>query len=190
MPANYEIPSLTGERISLRPIEPEEDVIVQRWVMESDLLTMTCRPPLLRPLTATIKRRRRTMDASRGSFAIVTRGTETLVGRIRYFELNPRNRSAEIGYVLAPDGRGKGFAKEAIRLLAGFLFDGLGLNKVYAQTASFNTSSIKLLESSGFQRDGVLREHHLYQGVLHDDHLYSLLLRDWRECAPKGSTGA
>ncbi len=53
------------------------------------------------------------------------------------------------------------------------------MNKVYAQTASFNASSVKLLESLGFKKDGVLREHHLFQGTRHDDFVYSILAREW-----------
>jgi RimJ/RimL family protein N-acetyltransferase len=191
MPANYEIPSLTGDRVALRPIEPEEEAIVHRWVMESDLLTQTCRPPVHRSLASVAsRRRRRGAETTRGDFAIIMRGTETLVGRIRYFDLNHRNRSAEIGFILAPDARGKGFAREAVNLLVGYLFKGLGLNKVYAQTASFNAASIKLLEAAGFRRDAVLREHHLYQGVLHDDHLFSILAREWEAARGKASSDA
>jgi RimJ/RimL family protein N-acetyltransferase len=182
MPASYEIPSLTGDRVALRPIEPEEEIVVHRWVMESDLLRQTCRPPIHRSLAGlAAMRRRRGMEATRGDFAIVLRGTGTLIGRIRYFDLNLRNRSVEIGYILSPDARGKGFAHEAITLLTGYLFEGMGMNKVYAQTASFNADSIKLLESLGFRRDAVLREHHLYRGVFHDDYVYSILAREWAE---------
>ncbi|RKX19168.1 MAG: N-acetyltransferase, partial [Candidatus Zixiibacteriota bacterium] len=49
------------------------------------------------------------------------------------------------------------------------------LNKVYAQTASFNKGSIKLLESLEFKLDGTLRQHHFYKGQFHNDLLYSLL---------------
>lgn len=114
------------------------------------------------------------------TLAIVLRGTGTIVGQVRYFDLNFRNRSAEIGYVVAPSARGKAFGREAVALLLCFLFGGLGLNKAYAQTASFNAASIKLLESLGFHRDGVLREHHLFEGKLHDDGIYSILARDWK----------
>jgi ribosomal-protein-alanine N-acetyltransferase len=179
MPANYEIPPLTGELVALRPIEPEEEATAHQWVLQSDLLTQTCRPPVHRsPAARGERRQRRPADTTRGDFAIILRGEGTLVGRIRYFDLNFRSRSAELGYVIAPDARGKGFAREAVSLLAGYLFRGLGLNKVHAQTAAFNESSIKLLESLGFQRDAVLREHHLYEGHLHDDYIYSLLRRE------------
>jgi RimJ/RimL family protein N-acetyltransferase len=189
MPDSYEIPSLTGERVALRPIEPEEETVTHRWSLESDLLTQTCRPPVLRSLArAGRDRARRRPDATRGSLAVILRGTGTLIGRVTYFDLNFRNRSAEIGYLLAPAARGKGFGREAVALLLGYLFGGLGLNKVCAQTASINAASTKLLEALGFQRDGVLRQHHLHEGALHDDFIYSILLSEWRKRGADGGS--
>jgi RimJ/RimL family protein N-acetyltransferase len=111
-----------------------------------------------------------------------------LIGHVTYFDLNFRNRSVEIGYLLAPAARGKGFAREAIALLLGYLFGGLGLNKVYAQTASSNTASTKMLEALGFQRDGVLRQHHMEDGELRDDFVYSILLSEWRARGADGGS--
>jgi RimJ/RimL family protein N-acetyltransferase len=85
------------------------------------------------------------------------------------------NRSAELGYIVAPDEREEGYAKEGLKLIINYLFNEMNLNKVYAQTASFNKASIKLLESLDFQLDGTLRQHHFYKGDYHDDLIYSLL---------------
>lgn len=181
MGAGYEIPSLTGARIALRPIEAAEAGIVQQWYLECDPLAQTCRVPNLNPVDRVLRNAaERTPPAGEGDLAIVLRGTGTLVGRIRYFDFNPRNRSCEIGYITTPGARGKGYSREAVEVLLGYLFGGLGMNKVHAQTGAFNAASIRLLESLGFARDGVLREHHLLEGVLHDDYVYSMLAREWR----------
>ncbi len=90
-------------------------------------------------------------------------------------DFNPRNRSAELGYFLAPEFRGRGYVCAALRAFCVLLVGDLGLNKVYAQTGSFNAPSVALLEACGFRRDGVLRAHHEQGGVLLDDYLYSLL---------------
>ncbi len=177
----YEIPSLAGGRVGLRPLEPREAALVQQWILESDPLAQTCRAPVLRsPGEVGDLHAKREPNASQGVLGIVLRGTGTLVGQVRFFDVNPRNRSCEIGYITAPTARGKGYAREAIGLLLAYLFDGLGLNKVYAQTGAFNAKSIRLLDALGFHRDATLREHHLLGGVLHDDHVYSLLHREWR----------
>lgn len=181
MANGYEIPSLTGERVSLRPMEPQESALAHQWALESDPLGMTCRVPSLASVSDVLEARSKPEPSAQGTLGIVLRGTGTLVGRIRFFDLNHRNRSCEIGYLTAPSARGKGYAREAVAVLLAYLFDGLGLNKVYAQTGAFNAPSIRLLEALGFKKDAILREHHLLGGVLHDDLVFSTLAREWRE---------
>ena len=67
---------------------------------------------------------------------------------------------------------------KALNSFCACLFQTFGLNKVYAQTGAFNQASVRLLERTGFRRDGVLRQHHPWNGVLWDDYLYSLLAED------------
>lgn len=101
------------------------------------------------------------------------------VGKLTAFDFNPRNHSAEIGYYLSPAFRGRGYLHAALEAFCSLLLGDLRLNKVYAQTGSFNAPSIALLERCGFRRDGVLRAHHEQGGVLLDDYLYSLLREEY-----------
>lgn len=50
--------------------------------------------------------------------------------------------------------------------------------KVYAQTDSFNISSMNLLLQLGFSIDARLSQHHEYHGKLYDDYIFSLLASD------------
>lgn len=100
---------------------------------------------------------------------------EELVGRISFYDLNTRNRSVELGYLLSNKYQGKGIMSKALKKVIFDMFNKTQLNKIYAQTAVFNKKSIKLLEKCGFTLDGTLREHHEYNGKLYDDLIYSIL---------------
>ena len=113
-------------------------------------------------------------------FAIRLLDTDELLGRIAYFDLNPRNRAAEVGLLIGPPFRKRGFAREALDCLLRYLFDSLGLNKAMAQTGAFNKPSVAMLEQVGFKRDGRLRQHHLIDGMLEDDLLFSILASEYR----------
>lgn len=106
------------------------------------------------------------------------------VGRFVYFDVNPRNRSAEFGYIVHPNYQGRGLGTAMLTLALDHLFATTDLNKLYCQTAAFNTASVKLLEKLGFHRDGVLREHHELDGTLWDDLIYSMLRSKWVERMP------
>ncbi|SFU56245.1 Acetyltransferase (GNAT) domain-containing protein [Clostridium sp. DSM 8431] len=99
----------------------------------------------------------------------------TIMGYITIYDYNDRNKAIEIGYYLIEAYRNKGYMKETVNLTLKILFHKLKLNKVTAQTGSYNDSSNALLKSCGFKLDGVLRQHHELHGKLYDDYLYSIL---------------
>lgn len=104
-----------------------------------------------------------------------------LCGQISLADYNPRNGSLEIGYYLLPSERGHGLMRRAIYNLLTFLFrlKEPDIRKITAQTGAFNRASVKLLTQAGFQRDGVLRQHHELHGQLFDDYLFSILKSDY-----------
>lgn len=68
---------------------------------------------------------------------------------------------------------------EAIKIILNLLFLKTDINKVYAQTASFNNDSNALLKLNNFKLDGVLREHHELNQVFYDDYIYSILRNEF-----------
>jgi RimJ/RimL family protein N-acetyltransferase len=86
----------------------------------------------------------------------------------------------EIGYWIAPGGRGRGAAPSAVRLLAGYGFDVAGLRRIEVIPYLDNPASQRVAEKAGCQREGVLRSYFLARGVRHDCVMYSLLPEDLR----------
>jgi len=65
----------------------------------------------------------------------------------------------EVGCCLVPAARGRGIATEALRLLTDWSFTALGLGRVQVFVAPENLPALRLAESAGFQREGVLRSY-------------------------------
>lgn len=169
-------PSLVGDKIYLRPATAEDIANTYHWTMLSEPQHLSCRPrTLLTAAEAAENFRKTERMADRQSFMIIHQADNMPIGRINFFDLNPLNRSAEFGLLIDPDERRKGHAKEATRLLLRYLFKQLGLNKVHAQTCATNAPAVKLLESLGFKRDGVLRRHYFIDGEFQDGYIYSRL---------------
>lgn len=177
-------PDHPTSRLILSTVTDDHLRTFHRWFHENDPGRQTCRPISLKTVDELIDAYRQLPKSEcEGDFAVVRIWDKALVGRVRYFDLNWRNRSAEIGYVIGPEFQGQGYATEALDLLLGLLFDGHSLNKVYAQTGEFNDSSIALLKHWGFREDGRLRQHHELDGVLYDDLIFSLLAAEYRALA-------
>ena len=84
------------------------------------------------------------------------------------------------GILINPDEQNKGYATEAIRLLSNYLFNYLNLHKVYATTSENNSNTIKLLKSLGFHQDGVMRDHHFYNGQYYNQMIFSLISNEYK----------
>jgi RimJ/RimL family protein N-acetyltransferase len=86
---------------------------------------------------------------------------------------------AMIGYGLARDWRGRGYATRAVRLLACWAFEQTAIARLIAGTAPENVGSQRVLERAGFVREGYLRSRLPgVGGTRIDDILYSLLPSD------------
>lgn len=103
------------------------------------------------------------------------------LGKLRLFDINTRNRSAEFGYYLPHNSRGHGLGSVMLSkfIQTSFKDDELKLNKIYATTSSNNYPSIKLLEKYGFKLDGRLREHYWINENKYDQLIYSILRQEW-----------
>jgi RimJ/RimL family protein N-acetyltransferase len=70
------------------------------------------------------------------------------------FKGEPSNGRVEIGYGVAEILRGCGFATEGARQLVHFAFDQPGITEVYAESATDNIASRRVLQKAGFVRTG------------------------------------
>lgn len=85
----------------------------------------------------------------------------------------------EIGYTIASEHRGKGYATQAGRAFGGWCFEALGLRKLTAHYMAHNAASARVLEKLGFRREGVLRGQAFKWGVAHDLVAVGVLRAEW-----------
>jgi RimJ/RimL family protein N-acetyltransferase len=111
--------------------------------------------------------------------AIESREMGALVGdcALRVDEHEPYR--AEIGFTLAREHQGKGFASEAVSYLLDYAFDALGLHRVVAIADCRNASSAALLERLGMRREGHFLEDVWFKGGWADEYLYAILKDEW-----------
>jgi RimJ/RimL family protein N-acetyltransferase len=82
---------------------------------------------------------------------------------------------AAVGYWLTPAARGRGIASHAVRLLAGWAFEGLRIARLELTCGPDNVASQRVAERCGFVREGVLRAHLPFKGGRRDTVVFSLL---------------
>jgi RimJ/RimL family protein N-acetyltransferase len=106
----------------------------------------------------------------------------TKIGFIAHFHvLHVAGKQLEIGYSLVPSERGKGYCTEAIQLMVDFLFLSRETTRIQATTDTRNLASQKVLEKTGFKKEGTLRKYIFIRGEFRDAYLYCILREEWKE---------
>lgn len=113
------------------------------------------------------------------SFLIFRKADNALVGGITLSNVRRGVAQAgSIGYWMGKPYARQGLMTAALRTLIPFSFSTLRLHRLEAACITTNTASIRLLEKSGFQREGYAREYLCINGVWQDHLLYARLKDD------------
>lgn len=89
-------------------------------------------------------------------------------------------QSCTLGYWVGAKYANQGYMTEAVRAIVPFVFDSLELHRLEAACLPNNTASMRLLERTGFKREGLARRYLRINGVWQDHLLYALLDSDPR----------
>jgi RimJ/RimL family protein N-acetyltransferase len=91
-----------------------------------------------------------------------------------------RGTEAELGWTLAPEHTGQGYASEAVRAVIDVCFGALGLRRVHAGCFAANEPSWRLMERLGMRREEHSRKTALHRsGEWMDGMNYGLLAEEW-----------
>jgi RimJ/RimL family protein N-acetyltransferase len=112
-------------------------------------------------------------------FAVGLRATGQLIGDCAAMTRADDPGQCEIGFTIAPQYQGRGYAAEAARLLVGYLF-ARGKHRITACCDARNAASVAVLERLGMRREGHLRQSTWAKGEWTDDLLYALLQDEWQ----------
>ncbi|HEY7301140.1 MAG TPA: GNAT family protein [Xanthobacteraceae bacterium] len=133
---------------------------------------------------ASFRRRiRRYFEDQRGDLAypffIFRRNDNVLVGGLTL--ANVRRGCAQactLGYWMGRNYARRGYMTAAVRAVIPFAFEALRLHRIEAACIPANVASIRLLEKTGFQREGFARQYLCIDGTWQDHLLFARLKGD------------
>ncbi|TDD70103.1 N-acetyltransferase [Jiangella aurantiaca] len=88
-------------------------------------------------------------------------------------------RAGKLGYLIAAEHWGHGYATEAAAAMLDLAFGPLGLHRVSAAIGPDNAASIAVAERLGLVLEGRMRENVFTNGGWRDSLLYSVLAPEW-----------
>jgi len=166
---------LEGRNVNLRVIEKEDLPLLADWYNNPKLIgEYTWLPQNSRT------EREKWYDSlpSDARFFFIERKDGIKIGTIANF---PAGKILEIGYVMVPSERGKGYCTEAVKIMIDYLFLSRDIVRIQAHTDVRNVGSQKVLEKAGFSKEGVLRKSSFTRGEWRDNTIHSILREEWKE---------
>ena len=84
--------------------------------------------------------------------------THEAVALVDLFNFEPENARIEMGVLVLPAFRGRGFGREAVRMTLAYLREMLHVHEVHCLVGQSNAASQQMLLGAGFVQSGVLKD--------------------------------
>ena len=183
------MPHLIGNRIVLREYRWEDLPEIRTWVNDPEVtgyLSDVFLFPNTMHDTETFLRKMIEGTSEMKGFIIADKETLSYIGQIDLIKIDWKNRNAILGIVIGKKAYwGKGYGREAIQLLQGFVFDSLNLHRLELDVFAFNQRAIKCYLACGFKEEGRMRQKKFANGQYWDIIKMGILKSEYEEMVGK-----
>lgn len=163
--------TIHGVRVRLRPATMSDLPTLFRWRSCQDYVDLVSAERSEINQEEFTRQLKRVMGATNQVYFIIekdTLGDQTPVGLVHIFNINRIHRHAFINLYADATFRKYGYGIEAGVWALCFLFDTLGMHKVYCDVLNGNLPSMSVVEHVGFVTEGTFKEHSFFNGSWND----------------------
>lgn len=114
------------------------------------------------------------------NWAVTEKGNDKCIGLMGFYRTQPENFRTELGYMISPEHKGKGYVTEAVKTLLDFAFNTLNFHSIEAVIDSRHIASERVLQKNGFEKEAHFKENFFYNNEFTDTVIYSLLKRNFK----------
>lgn len=161
-------------------------MLLQKWSTSTDILLQWAGSSWDAPVDAQdlheyIKGANDPGKSKRLVFTVTGKETGEKIGHISLEMIDRYNRSARLDKVVIgnPNYRGLGNGRKIVDEMLRIGFGALDLHKISLVVSAYNNASIKLFESAGFKKEGLLREQTLYKNEYWDVVIMGIVRHEW-----------
>jgi diamine N-acetyltransferase len=168
---------LKGKHIYLRALEPED--IDFLFTTENDTsfweISNTQAPFSRFLLEQYITNSHQDIYEAKQFRFVICNNEDRPVGMIDLFDFEPQHLRVGVGLLLITEQQGKGYGKEALKIIINYAFTYLKVHQIYANITSENEISIGLFEKFNFKKTGVKKDWVNSNSGFKDELLYQLI---------------
>ncbi|WP_404289756.1 GNAT family N-acetyltransferase [Glutamicibacter arilaitensis] len=173
---------LQDEQVCLREVEPEDLVQLAAWWNDPQWAVLQQRIVKPRPALSVMEMMaawsENNPNSGAAGFSIFEKLHGNLIGHATLSGGALPHRAAELAIMLGGEHVNRGFGTRAVRLMNGYGFNEMGLNRIGLKVAAYNTRALRAYEKAGFSLEGREREVYFHQGQFHDQLVLSILARE------------
>ncbi|MGV8881561.1 MAG: GNAT family N-acetyltransferase [Rhodoglobus sp.] len=164
---------LSGELITLRPLDDSDLDILATWWNDPAWMPLQQESALPQPKTAAMEMFRSwsSPSSATGMGYSIVNDADVLVGHVTLWGLAHPVGIATLGIIIGPPHMGRGYGTDAVRTAIRIAFEELGANKVELQVWEFNPQAISVYLKCGFRQEGFRRG-----AVVHRSRLWGQVL--------------
>ena len=180
---------LEGSSVRLRPLVPADYPTIFGWYNDPEIVAPFDRFSVdtLESFVSGVESAPFDATSLAPRYAVERRDTPGPIGFVGHYVAHPVLEYVDVWYVLGDRAsRGKGFGREAVRLLVDHLYSSTSVERVGATCDVENAASYRLVEGLGFRREGTLRSALFHHGRWHDVLVYGVIRSEWTARARPG----
>jgi RimJ/RimL family protein N-acetyltransferase len=175
---------LRTERLDLRPYQDDDVDFLAELQADPEVTRYLYYGPLTREESAEALARKLGHRVLRGdgdllSLVAVLRATGERVGEATLIYRSVEHAGGEVGYLVHPAHRRRGYATEMTAEMLRVAFEDLRLHRVVGRLDGRNTASATVLEKLGMRREAHLISNEFVKGEWCDELDYALLADEW-----------
>ena len=180
-PETQNPPTIDLEGVRLRPLRASDAAAIHAYLQDPRVTELTSYPMMSMPMVEAMIERylSRWAAGELSKWGIVLPNDDQIIGTCGFNEWSKVHRWAEVAYELAPAHWGRGLISQAMAALLQWTYRQDEVDRVHAFVRVDNKRSERVLERSGFVREGRLRSYRVCRGEPHDFYIYGLLRSDW-----------
>lgn len=170
-------PELITERLLLRTMTLADADDLREWTPNKSLYQYWGKKPGKADLKPELLFAAQSKPTKSFHWGIVHRKDAKVIGEVWVY-LIENDRMAKLAIRLSDRYHGHGYATEALREVVRFCFENTQLQRLWSDVDVRNTASVRMLESCGFVREGLIRQGKMVSTWC-DYYLYGILKADW-----------
>lgn len=167
---------IKGKEVILRYVQASELELLISLINNSELKGEYARTLLKSPASLRREFDSNCFSTESSEMFVIADHSNNILGVIGHFLTAHYSSARELGFsVFSQDKRNKGVATEAVKLLTGYLFANLPINRVQICMPIKHSACEKVAVSCGYKKEAILRGSIFVGGEYLDTYVYAIL---------------